>query len=210
MAQMFILFFISLLSLSYGSIEALESALTVVEILDKMKQTHSTEISALHNGEGFAQLNNKLEKTSGAIFIDNLDKLLNIWIEDARISTNQEIKNAIDKLQRHLSLQVSYEGFEDTQVRFGFNDDNGMMVLFMIKFSKHEKRNAIYYKKIAIITDFIPSRKSVVVTDMDCDIFSCDRTDSIIYMAPSITKEHIDAILELNINILRHITLNDL
>jgi len=183
---------------------AASTASTTLDVLDKIKRTTSTEITVPSHSDSFRILNNHLNRQTGAVFKTNINKLVNIFLKDFSNLIDADMNNAIQKYVDLIPLQID-NNFKNYQMKFNFHNGNGNMIILMFVFSQHKNENAVHYDVVTIKTDFEPSPPFVIVTDSDCDIMSCDRTDTIRYLPPVISENHIRAIIELNLGFMSNL-----
>ena len=73
----------------------------------------------------------------------------------------------------------------------------------LLDLSQHETiENAFKWSKFLIQSSFKPAPSYVIMTESDCDIFSCSREDKIVYLPVALNDNHIDSIIRMNINML--------
>lgn len=67
----------------------------------------------------------------------------------------------------------------------------------------HPTNNAaVKWEKYLLKSKFVPAPSHVIVTESDCNILSCDRTDKIVYLPTALNTAHIQDIVAMNVNML--------
>lgn len=75
--------------------------------------------------------------------------------------------------------------------------------MLVIALEPHENRpNVLKWDKTLLTSTFVPSAPYTIVTESDCNLFGCDRTDTIVYLPATLTDGHVNAMINMNLNIL--------
>ena len=107
---------------------------------------------------------------------------------------------------KEYALQIIEDTYYKKKFDLSFNDGHGHLYLFTLVLAPHpSKSNALKWEKSILCTDFTPAAPYVIVTNSDCNIFSCDRYDEIVYLPVSVTNTHIDSIIDLNLEMMSQI-----
>jgi hypothetical protein len=72
------------------------------------------------------------------------------------------------------------------------------------------KPNVLQWSKYVLSTEFEPAAPYVIVTQSDCNLLSCDRSDEIVYLPVTVTDTHIRSIIDLNLNMMSGFTKQNL
>lgn len=176
-----------------------------INMIQSVRPETSSSISQITDQSGkFDYVKNLMEYNYGDILPENIDKLFKLFLEDNMFETiADDYKLLISKTIKRHSLQVvdSNSEFKAQKFQMIYQNEQGSMfiILFHLKPSPVVE-GAVRYTYSIISTYFKPSRPYYILTSTDCDLFSCDRTDSIVYMPATITTADINAIIQMNIN----------
>lgn len=175
-----------------------------LEALQILKRETSTTISDRHDQVGFASLEHVVDYSRGSVYESKLDQLIDIWLNDDIMSSIEPRHKAIvvNKLKEY-ALQVKDEDYKTQRYDLKFNDGAGKMFLVVISFKPHPtKQNAIKWDKVLMTASFKPAPPYVIITETDCDLLSCDRTDRIEYLPAMLTDAHTQSILQISMDMM--------
>lgn len=179
-------------------------AAAAVEAISVLKSETSTTISDRHDQAGFAALDHMVDYTRGAIHEDKLDKMIDLWLSDDILSSIEpRHKNVVIHKLKEYSLQIKEADFRTQRYDFKFNDGVGNLFLVIISFKPHQfKQNVVTWDKVLMTASFKPAPPYVIITESDCNLLSCDRTDRIEYMPAMLTDAHTNSLLQISANLL--------
>jgi hypothetical protein len=175
-----------------------------LEALTILKTESSTTISDRHDQVGFKTLEHIVDYSRGSIYEAKLDTLIDLWLSDDILSSIEPRHKAIviSKLKEY-ALQIKDENFHTQRFDLKFNNGAGKLFLLVLSFQPHPtKPNAIKWDKVLMTAFFEPAPPYVIITESDCNIISCDRTDRIEYLPAMLTDAHTQSILQLSMNLL--------
>jgi hypothetical protein len=179
---------------------------SAIEVLKAFKQESSTSISERYEPAGFESLNNVMSHGKGAVLSSNLDKLINLWLEDESFKTfDSAYKKVISLAMREFAIQVAEEPYINQKFDLSYNNGQGTLFLMSITLTPHKQRSDVFlWEKYLLMSTFRPSKPYVIITETDCNIINCDRTDHIVYLEASITDAHIRSLIDLNVQFLEN------
>ena len=183
-----------------------------IEVLKALKTTSETKISERYDQFGFTSINNVMEHSRGAVWTHNLNELIKLWLNDGGFnSISDSNKNILAKAIAEYSLLIQDEQYRKQRFDLSFNDGVGKLFMMILTLEPHPtKPNAIKWEKLVLESHFKPAPSYVIITESDCDILSCDRTDKIVYMPVTVSDVHIHALLNMNLAILNEFNNNNL
>jgi hypothetical protein len=175
-----------------------------IEILSLLKGESSTKIGDRQDQPGFSSIQNNYDYGHGSVVISTLNDLILFWLDDDVYNfLNKEQINIISKSLAEYTFQLPMDPFHKQKYELSFSNGQGSIFMMIINFAPHPtNKNAIKWEKFVLKTDFIPAPSYVIITESDCNILSCDRTDKIVYLPIIITKNHIEDIVRMNIEML--------
>lgn len=178
-----------------------------IEILKSIKSESSSSIGPRQDQGGFSKIHNTLDHSHGAVYVNKLDELMQLWLTDDLFALfPTEHKTFLSYSLKEYALQLQGDDYYKKKFDLSFNNGKGHLYLFTLIIAPHPtKPNAVKWEKSILYTDFIPAASYVIVTHSDCDIFSCDRHDEIAYMPIHVTNTHIDSIIDLNLKMMAQI-----
>ncbi|AKI80532.1 hypothetical protein QJ850_gp167 [Acanthamoeba polyphaga mimivirus] len=199
------------LSDTIGKVGALlenPAVMTAIEVLKSLKSESSTTISDRYDQTGFLSINNNYDYSKGAVLISRMDELISHWLNDNTydfITDGQ--KKTISKALKEYTLQLAEDPYYKQKYELSFNDGKGSLFMMILSVSPHPTNiNAIRWEKYILQTDFVPAPSYVIITESDCDILSCDRTDKIVYLPTVLNQAHMDQIISMNLGMLTGFT----
>lgn len=181
---------------------------TAIETLKSLKSESSTTISDRYDQTGFLSIKNNYDYSKGAVLISRMDELISHWLDDNTydfITYNQ--KKTISKALKEYTLQLVEDPYYKQKYELSFNDGKGTLFMMILSVSPHPTNiNAVRWEKYILQTDFVPAPSYVIVTESDCNILSCDRTDKIVYLPTVLNQAHMDQIISMNLGMLTGFT----
>lgn len=176
----------------------------VISVLKSLKTESSTTMSERHKQEGFASLRNIYDYSYGAIYYSNIEKLVELWLEDNIFDYLSHVhkKILINSLKEYALQFVSIEDkYHKQKFELVFNNGKGSLFFLMLTLSAHPSNSsALKWEKYIVWSEFEPAPPYVVVTKSKCNIVSCKRSDEIVYLPATITDTHIQSIVKLNLD----------
>jgi hypothetical protein len=171
-----------------------------IEVIRALKTESSTSISNRHEVAGFKSLSNTMNHGSGAVYVSNLDKLVQLWLDDDTFNNlPTDYKKLIATAIREYSLQVIEYAYTRQTYKISFNNGRGELFLLSLSLTpKLERGDVLLWEKFILSATFEPSPPYVIITTSDCNLLSCDRTDQIVYLEASITDAHIRSLIDVN------------
>lgn len=187
-------------------------AAAAIEAISMLKQETSTMISDRHDQAGFASLNHMVDYGRGAVYESKLDALIDIWMnDDILLNIDHKHKMVVINKLKEYTMQIKDEGFFAQRYDLKFNDGSGNLFLMVLSFNPHPtKPNVIKWDKVLMIASFKPAPPYVIITESDCNLLSCDRTDRIEYLPAMLTDAHTHSILQLSMNLLGNSVANNM
>jgi hypothetical protein len=183
----------------------------MMEVLKSLKTESSTTISNRVEPVGFKYISNIMDHSSGAVYLVNLDKLINIWLEDEVFTVlTTSYKNVLARAIKEYSIQVADEAYSKQKFELSFNDGKGNLMLLAFNIAPHPtKANVFKWSKDVLVSSFQPMPPYVIVSHSDCNILSCDRHDEIVYLDAGLTDSHIYSIINMNMQFLSQMRINE-
>jgi hypothetical protein len=172
-------------------------------VIDILRTETSTTISDMHEQTGFYSITNVFDAVSGVIDYDKVGELIKFWLDSPEFDMFPEIKKkAISRsIQELMIFKTNNKKKIPSQTKkfeLQFSDGNGKILLLFIRLTSIEN-NELLVEKYLVTTTFEVAPPYVIVTESDCNILSCDRTDNIVYMPARITDAHTTTIINMNI-----------
>jgi len=179
-------------------------AAATLEALSILKTESSTTISDRHDQVGFKTLEHMVDFSRGSVYESKLDTLIDLWLDDdIMLSIEPRHKAIVVRKLKEYALQIKDENFHTQRFDLKFNDGAGKLFLLVLSFQPHPtKENAVRWNKVLMSAFFEPAPPYVIITESDCSILSCDRTDRIEYLPAMLTDAHTQSILQLSMNLL--------
>lgn len=175
-----------------------------IETLKALRTESTTTIGQRHDQIGFKMLNNGADFGLGLVAIENLNLLINEWLNDDVFTfLDPKYKKILSNAVKEYSLQIKTETFIKQTYRLSFNDGKGNLFMLMLMFDPHPTQpNALKWKKFLLWSSFEPTPPYVIVTHSDCNIFFCDRSDEIVYLPTVFTDAHMQSLVNIHINMM--------
>lgn len=177
-----------------------------IELVNQIKNlvhtTHESKIISFHNNaEKFSMLQSNFDQSQGTTKYNNMIKLMNFWL--GLTATNIETRNAVINAFSEYILQDGNHHFETKKFSIQYSNALGKMILLVIQLSPSELHpDIVNYKRILLVSDFVPANDFVVIQESDCDFFGCQSSQRINYLPAYITDQHIKAILGIFTNMI--------
>ena len=173
------------------------STKTLVETIQMLKKESSSTIQSFHENSGFRKINFDMSLSSGTVKHSKINKLLNFWMTDPIFKKiDDEIMDKVERSMEEFLIDET-EKFKTKSVVLRFNNGDGLLFLVTFEFTPIDDIRSEYLRKITF-TEFDPAPEYIVKRDTDCDIFSCDVTDTIVELPKKITDGHIQSIFNLH------------
>lgn len=175
-----------------------------VELLKSIRSESSSTMSERHDRTGFIRMNHVYDYSNGAIYKNQLDKLVSIWLNDDIFNfLSPKHKTLLTNAIEEYALQYDGEKYNKQKFELSFNNGKGNLFIIMLSLTPHmTNTDIIHWGKYILSTEFEPAPPYVVVTHSDCNILSCDRYDEIVYLPAVITDVHINSVINLNIGLI--------
>jgi len=172
-----------------------------VEVLKAIRPETSTSISARVEPVGFLSIDNSISHGIGVVAGYNIDVLIKNWMSDSSfVELSQSYRDLFSSAMRDYAIQVKDEAYTQKRMELHFHDSVGTLVMLSLDLVPHKTKTNTYHWEIFLVrSKFAPAQPYVVVTTSDCNLFSCDRQDEIVYMPATLTDSHINSIINLNI-----------
>ncbi|XWV26722.1 hypothetical protein QJ857_gp0333 [Tupanvirus soda lake] len=175
-----------------------------IEIIKALKTESSSTISERKDQTGFLNIQNNYEYGHGAVLISKMEQLISFWLNDnTYIFLTMEQKNTVSKALTEYTFQIAEDPFYKQKYELSFSDGRGSIFMMVLSFEPHPTNpNAVKWQKHILKSNFVPAPSYVIVTESDCNIFSCDRSDHIVYLPAVLNKGHIEEIVRINMEML--------
>lgn len=182
----------------FQTLATLSGSPELATAIQLLQTSSSSTIGPKTNQRGFYKLENTYDISKGATLKTNLNKLIKLWFT-YEFKLSEKHKNIIGMSIEEYMLQLENERYEKRRFEIHFNNGHGSIFLLLIIMEPY-LNNAVKWTKQILTSEFIIAPSYVIITNSDCDIFSCSREDSIVYLPTSITDEHTQMILNMTLN----------
>ena len=171
--------------------------------LELLHTESSTTISDMHEQTGFYSLTNVFDVSSGVIDQNNIGMMVKFWLDSSDFNMLSDIQKKLisRSIEELLMFKINNKKKIPSQSKkfeLQFSDGKGKILLLFLGFTPLDN-GEIMVEKFLITTTFEVAPPYVIVTESDCNILSCDRTDNIVYMPARITDVHTATIINMNI-----------
>lgn len=175
-----------------------------IKVIEAFKSETSTTISDKKDQHGFLDIHNNYDYGYGSVLISRFDELVNFWLEDDMYSfLTEKQKKILTRSFKEYTIQISQDPYYKQKYELSFSDGKGSIFLMIISIMPHPTNNAaVKWEKYLLKSKFVPAPSYVIVTESDCNILSCDRTDKIVYLPTALNTAHIQDIVAMNVNML--------
>lgn len=187
-----------------ASIASKPEIIAAVELLKTFKQESSLTIGDRKDQMGFWDIQNDYDYVHGSVLIEDMDNLISFWLDDDTYCfLNNHQKNIISRAIKEYTMQIMTDSFYKQKYELSFSDGKGSIFMMILSITPHPVRNnAVKWTKYVLKVDFVPAPSYVIATESSCNLFSCDRTDSIVYLPTVLNGAHIREIVTMNIDML--------
>jgi len=178
--------------------------------LKNFKTESSMTIGPKQDQVGFKYLHNVHDHAYGSVSLNKLDQLIKIWLDDETLEfLSDKYKKILSSAMKEYSLQMFEDTYHKQKFELSFSDGKGSLFMLMLTLSPHPTLpNVLKWEKFLLETNFEPAPSYIVITTSDCDFFSCDRFDEIVYMPTVMTNLHMNDIVKLHIDMINFFSLS--
>lgn len=199
------IFFVSLVLATDESIAQKASLIMNPEVaiaLELLKSSYSSTTTQIIERACFDKINNVFDHSKGDVMKDNLVNLIEFWMSiDQFVLIPEPNRKTLANSIVEYKMTTMRSTYVKRRFEISFNDGVGHMFMLLITLNADvNRKNVIIWEKLVLVSEFIPSKPYTIVTESDCNLLGCDRTDTIVYLPAVVTNDHINTIITMNMN----------
>jgi hypothetical protein len=160
-----------------------------IELLKSIRTETNKTIKEKYNQKGFLRTHDIYDYSYGSVIKYKLRLLVNLWLDDTQIAfLPTSYKNILKNAMSEFEMQIMDEPYHKHNYELSFNNGTGTLFMLILSLAPHPTlTNTVKWTKTFMWTEFEPASSYIIVTHTQCDLFSCNKTDEIVYLPTIMT-----------------------